>query len=113
MASTTRREIHYENNPNDVPHSDREKKLLSKYNKLKDRFSKYAIKKNVKVRLLKEEIHTRSVADDILKEKYPEIWKEVREENFKRCGMLEKREVRIQNMLRDWNVKKEKRPKGW
>lgn len=106
-----RAEEHFKNHPNDIPQSDRYKKIMNKYHRLDHLFSVSDIKHRVKIMLQKEQIRSDTRIKDMMIEMYPEEYDKALQEVFKQNGMMKKQKERREEILKAWGVKKEKMPK--
>jgi hypothetical protein len=99
------KEEHYKNNPNDKEPTPEEKKLSSKYNKLKHKFKVWGIQRVIAIRILKTQIKADNRIKKMFEEMYPEEYKKVLEASINKYGVTKKRPERREEIIQSMNLK--------
>lgn len=104
-------EEHYKNNPNDIPHTPWQKRMVRKYHQLDHKFTISEIKNRVRIELQKEQIRADTRIKDMMIEMYPEEYAKALQEVFDRYGMMKGQKARRAEIVKNWGIKPAKMPK--
>lgn len=99
-------EEHFKNHPNDMPHSEREKRILSKYNKLNKKLTVRSVMDTITIRLLRSQIESDSQIKDMFVAMFPEEYKLALSSCIKKHGATKNKKIIKKEIIESMNLKK-------